>query len=331
LSFEAERELAPGASSLSQHLHAAHLRRAKVAKVSNCYRVHDADADALRGVTVERYADFALLHSYGAAAYQRRVELAQALLELGARGVYLKVRERGDLRQMDAAAVAPKEPLLGEAAAPELVVQEYNLKFWVRLADGIASGLFIDQRENRALLQRECAGARVLNLFCYTGSFTVAAAAGAAEHVVSLDSSGAALARLNSNLRLNDLAAERHRILKDDAVKWLARAARQSARFDWIVLDPPSFSTRGNKSFSVERQYGELARNSLQLLAPGGRLLAVTNHKKTSRKQFAELLSAAAVAARRQVLELTWPAAAEDCPLGTMPDLATKSVIVRLS
>jgi 23S rRNA (cytosine1962-C5)-methyltransferase len=309
-------------------LAAAHARRVSIARESNCYRLHDADADAIPGVTVERYGDFAVLHAYTPAAEGAAHELGTALLAMGASGVYLKVRRRGDTRKLLAKLPQAELPLVGAAAPPELEVNEQGRRYLVRLGDGIATGLFLDQRDNRARLQLASTGQRVLNLFCYTGSFSVAAGLGGAREVVSVDSSRAALSRLDANLRLNALEPARHRLLRADVPNWLERAARRGERFDYVVLDPPTYSGRAQRAFTSEQQYRALVASCLGLCSPGACLLCVTNHRGTTKQALERTLVLAASDAGRQLDDLTRLPPPLDCPAGASGEAATKSVLL---
>jgi 23S rRNA (cytosine1962-C5)-methyltransferase len=309
------RPLAEQCSPLLRALHAAAATRAPLFEHSDAVRLHDADAEAdgLRGATVERYADFAVLNAYTQKVEEQRAAIAQALVNWGARGVYFKQRRKADLRYQERAEVAPELPLAGEAAPLDVEVVEHGLRFWVRLGQGLSTGLFIDQRDNRQLLVAGCRGSRVLNLFAYTCSFSVAAGAGGASQVTSIDLSAAALARGHQNLQLNGLPKEQHRLLRADAKKWLRRAAARPERFDWIVLDPPSFATVGSDTLKVDRDYAELVAQCLRLLAPKGQLLSVLNHRGTSPAEHKAQLLQVAQAEHKPVAKLQTLTAPADC------------------
>lgn len=280
-----------GTSRLAARLREAHLRRLDVARVANCYRVHDPDGDGLAGLVVERFGDFAVIYDTGAFGERDLEELANALLGQGARGVYLKRRRRaGPSAHRPPSA---EGPFAGASAPEEFSVFEHERRYLVRLADGPATGLFLDQRDNRSRLESEASGKAVLNLFCYTGSFSVAAGRGGARSVTSVDSSRAALSRLDKNLAHNGLDPKCHRLLRADAVAWLKRAVRREQRYDAIVLDPPTFSRDAHKSFRAPSQYEDLVLDCLRLLDSGGELLCVMNHRGTTPAEFLALLGRA--------------------------------------
>jgi 23S rRNA (cytosine1962-C5)-methyltransferase len=195
------------------------------------------------------------------------------------------------------------------------------------LSDGLSTGLFVDQRENRAWLRRSAAGARVLNLFCYTGSFTAAAALGGAAETVSVDLSRRALDGVRRNLELNGVAGPQHHLVKEDVLRWLERARRRGEQFDCVVLDPPTFGTRARGAFTVAKDYRRVAADAMALLDPGGRMLAVTNHRKTSLAAFRKLLHGAAADAGR-AFRLRDVPSPWDCPDGPDGPLPSKAVLI---
>jgi 23S rRNA (cytosine1962-C5)-methyltransferase len=306
-------------------------KRAGVARATDAYRVVDDRADGLPGVVIDRYAEFAVLSLFTGEAEAEAAPLAGALIDAGIRGVYAKRRVRADLRRASKEELSPEAPLSGEAAPVDLVVVENGMKFRVDLSSGLSTGLFADQRETRAMVCESAAGARVLNLFAYTCSFTVAAALGGASTTTSVDVSQRALSRGNDNLVLNGVAGDSHRLLRGDAMSFVKRARRREERFDIVVLDPPSFGTNQRGTFSAPRDYAKIAGDVLALLAPSGRLVAVTNHLGTSRAALRAIIERAAASARVRLdgmLDLPMPADYVFRPNGEEP---TKTVIVKVA
>lgn len=307
-------------------------RRAGLWPANTAFRLVNDEGDGLPGVTVDCYGEFAILAVTTEAALEQAPLIARWLVERGMRGVYLKRRLRADLRRVEAEELAPTEPLAGERAAETLVVQEGALRFRVHVAEGYSSGLFVDQRESRSRVWQTARGLRVLNLFSYTCSFSVAAAAGGAAEVVSVDLSGRALERGRENFLENGLDPAAHRFYQADVLDWLPRAARRGERFDLVVLDPPTFGTRAKaRTFSVEKHYEELAVQALTLLSPKGRLLAVTNHRKTSLPLLRRILLQAARRAGRSLAQLKDLPSPVDCPEGALGPLPSKSVLVTVA
>lgn len=305
-------------------------QRLDLFETTDALRLFDGHADSSsieQMLHVELFGQYAVLSPFSTDALNQCHAVAQVLLELGVRGIYLKHRVRGDLRRLDQRLLASDAPLLGEAAPETLVVTEHGRRYNVNLADGLSVGLFIDQRDNRSRLQLEAAGQRVLNLFAYTCSFSVAAGMGGATSVTSVDLSKRALRRGDANLRLNELDTSVHRLLKADAVKWLGRAIKRDASYDWIVLDPPTFSSKGKAAFSVSKDYEALVQQCLRLLAPGGRLLCVTNHRRTCLGTFEGACLSAATAAGRRVSPV-WTSPPRDCPRDK-DETSTKALLLQ--
>ena len=303
--------------------------REPLLSATDTFRIANDAGDYLPGVCVDRYGDFAVLSLASDEASDRRQELADLLARFGARGVYLKQRARADLRREAHAELAPKEPLAGETAATPLLVQEGAVRFGVTLDDGLSCGLFLDQRDNRARVATFCGGRKVLNLFSYTCSFSVYAALASAEHVTSVDLSGHALSRGRENFRLNGLDPEAHSFVQTDALEWLARAAKRGEKFGVVILDPPSFSTSGKgKTFRVADGYQGALERVFAVLERDGRVLAVTNHRKTSPQAFRKIVHEAARAAGREISQLKDLPSPLDCPPGPNGPFPAKSVLI---
>ena len=161
------------------------------------------------------------------------------------------------------------------------VVCEGSYRFEVNLSDHLDTGLFLDHRALRRHVQGEAEGRRVLNLFAYTGSFSVYALAGGAASVTSVDLSATALRRCDQNLALNGLMGSRHHAVRADVLRWLAEEAKRGRSWDLIVCDPPTFSrSKGmSGSWDVQRDHVTLLALALGVLAPGGSLYFSTNHQ----------------------------------------------------
>ena len=169
-----------------------------------------------------------------------------------------------------------------------MTVSEHGVNYEVCLSDGLSTGLFLDQRVARKHVRKLSRDARVANLFCYHGAFTIAALAGGASTSVSVDSSGVALDGARRNLEHHGAADDRHRLIKADARDWLRRQAKKprDQHFDLIVLDPPSFSSTKRGTFRVARDYPDLVQGALGCLAPQGHLLACCNMHSLSMRNF---------------------------------------------
>ncbi len=163
----------------------------------------------------------------------------------------------------------------------EFIVEEGGHRFWVNLSDYHDTGLFLDHRPLRATVQAEARGKRFLNLFCYTGAFTVYAARGGAAVTVSVDLSNTYLRWAERNFALNELSCDAHATIRADVTRWLPRAARRSTRFDLIVCDPPTFSNSKAMPgvFDVNADHAPLIDGCLRLLNEGGTLWFSTNKR----------------------------------------------------
>ena len=163
-------------------------------------------------------------------------------------------------------------------ASDRFVVEENGLKFWVNLGAYLDTGLFLDHRDTRARVRAEARGKRFLNLFAYTGSFTVYAAAGGAKETTTVDLSNTYLDWAEDNLRLNELATEAQLLVRADVLQWVEEE-RGRRKFDLIGLDPPSFSTSKamTRTWNVQRDHPKLLADVLEMLAPGGTLYFSTN------------------------------------------------------
>jgi len=287
--------------------------RTPLLDMGDVFRVVNDQGDGLPGITLDRYGDFMVLSPSTPEAEQHADSVAELLRERGVRGVYLKHRERRDLRRAEAPALAPTTPVAGEPAPAPLPVREHGATILTELSDGLSTGLFVDQRDNRARIAEQCAGKQLLNLFSYTCSFSVAAALGGAARVTSVDLSGRALERGRANFAANGLDPERHEFVQTDAVRFVRGAVKHGRRFDVIVLDPPSFATVGKQTFRFERDIGALMADCLRLLGATGVLLCVTNHKKTTLARFRRQLQDAAAQARRTIKIKDLPSGL-DCP-----------------
>lgn len=258
--------------------------REPLTRSTNTLRLVNAEGDALPGVAVDRFGDWAVVELFSDEAIERKQEICELVHALGARGVYAKIRMRRDLRHQDVEALAKGDPIVGEPAPESIVVNEFAVPSEVSLADGWDVGIYLDQRDNRRRVRSAAKDKSVLNLFGYTATFSVAAALGGARQVMTVDLSGRALDRARRNFELAGIGVdERHRFVRADVVEWLARAHRSAQKFDLVILDPPSFSTvaRG-KVFRLADAWDALLLAVFKLLNPGGQLLVISHERATT-------------------------------------------------
>jgi 23S rRNA (cytosine1962-C5)-methyltransferase len=280
---------------------------------TTAFRLVHGAADGVPDLTVDIYGDFAVVSVYAEGVGPRERDAFQGLLRLGYHGVYLKHRPQkaSGLSEAERQKRAPNEPVAGEPAPAVLTVCESDAPFLVRLGDGFSTGLFLDQRENRARVLRSAAGLSVLNLFAYTCAFGLMAARGGARATTNIDVAKPALSRGRESYEHAGVAGDSHRFLLRDVLDTLPRMARAGELFELVVLDPPSFASTKNGRFSVERDYAALLAQALSVTAPGGALLACTNHHGLTEQTFVACLRQGLARADRaaQRLELVPPPA----------------------
>lgn len=281
---------------------AGRLRADLIDSDTDAYRVVNGEGDYLPGIVLDRYGRYGILKSYApglqAVAEQVAAE-AGKLLKL--RGVAERAPAERAPAGRGLAARGEEDDRLhavwGEAPPPQLTVTENGLRFEVDVKHGQKSGAFLDQRENRALVRSVASGARVLNLFAYTGGFSVYALAGGAESVVSVDIAKPALATIERTLSLNDLEPARHTPLVADVFDFLPRWLKDSERYDVVIVDPPSMANSADQRRRAQRAYLRLNRDAMRLVAPGGLLATASCTAQVSPDAFRQVVADAARAA----------------------------------
>jgi 23S rRNA (cytosine1962-C5)-methyltransferase len=249
---------------------------------TTAYRLVNAEGDGLPGLTVDRYGDYLMVQLYTAAWRPHLPLVTQVLQELlQPVGMYEKSRPR-QTRELEAVSGTKRygRLLAGTAAPDRFTVRENGLNFIVSLEQGLNTGLFIDQRTNRHDLMQRVRGKRVLNLFAYTGAFSVAAAAGGATLVTSVDASPTYTDWARGNFGANRLNPKRHEFIVGDCLTTLAALASQGKLYDVILMDPPSFSTTTKSRFTTRGGTSDLMVAALPLLMAGGLLITSSNHQK---------------------------------------------------
>lgn len=269
-----------------------------LAQTDTC-RLVNAEGDYLPGLTVERYGDFLMAQLYTESWQPHIKMIAQALRQtFDCHGAYLKYRPQ-QTRKLEAQGGAGQliEHLFGEEAPGELTVRENGLCYRIDLDDGLHTGLFLDQRENRRDFMTRVGGKRVLNLFSYTGAFSVAAAVGGASQVVSVDVSEKYLQRARTNFTMNGITVADHQFITADCLRTLRHMLQKGEQFDVILVDPPSFSTTKKGKFSTRGGTAELVTAALGVLKPGGLLVTSSNHQKVTLDDYLKELRRGALAA----------------------------------
>ncbi len=276
---------------------------------SEVYRLVDGRRDGIPGLVADRYGPVVVVQT-DQGKFEGGVERVQRVgqwfcREIGVESVYWKhsAKDRG---RADAAIVkqmTDPKPVWGKVAEEELKVVENGLSYLIRPYDGGMVGLFVDQRANRAWIRGISKGKRVLNTFSHTCGFSVAAAAGGASFVASVDVSKKSLAWGKRNFEANGLSMEGHKFYCSDVFDFYARAKRQGLKFDVVILDPPTFARSGKTVFQVEKDMGRLISGAVSLLDGEGTLLVCTNHHALSVAWLKEQVVARASRARVRFLE----------------------------
>lgn len=265
----------------------------------DCFRVVHSEGDGLPGVTVDKYGDHLVAHLYSSACESFAPALYDALEKSWKpKSIYEQKRYRPQTGE------GPREPaqlVRGEVAPVEIEVDEGGAKFVVDVTAPLGTGLFVDLREGRKAVAGYSMGRRVLNLFSYTGAFSIWAAKAGAKEVVSVDLAAKAHARARRNLTVNGLDESKHEFIAGDAFKVLYKMGERQRLFDLIVLDPPSFAQAKGKTFSVQKDYRELVEAALGVAAPGALIACVSNTMKISAEEIDRAIGDAAVAQRRSV------------------------------
>lgn len=276
-----------------QRVKAAIARRAELAKSTDAVRLIHAESDGLPGVIADRYADVVVLQILTAGIEPQRALIARLLMEeAGAKTVY--ERSDADVRTLEG--LEPRTGLMaGLPPAGEVEITENGMKITVDIMAGHKTGFYIDQRENRALTQSLSDNANVLNCFCYTGTMSVAALMGGAESVLSIDSSGPALATAKRNVALNAVDANRAEFWEADVFAALRKLRDMGRSFDLIILDPPKFAPTAHHAEKAARAYKDINLLGLKLLRAGGRLMTFSCSGGISAELFQKIIAGAAL------------------------------------
>jgi 23S rRNA (cytosine1962-C5)-methyltransferase len=292
---------------------------------TDAYRLVNAEGDGLPGLTIDCYAGYLMVQLYSPAWDNYLPVLLEVVQELFApAGIYRKLRPQ-ETRQLEAKGISgvasggsAKEYsrlVQGKAAPVPLQVRENGLFFQADLREGLNTGIFPDQRRHRLDLMQRVKGKRFLNLFAFTGAFSVAAAAAGAKQVTSVDVSARYLDVARENFSLNRLNPKRHQFIVGDVFAELARLQQAEERFDIILFDPPSFSTTKKSQFSTRGGTSQLTAATLPLLEPGGLLISSSNHQKVTMEDYLKELRRGAIQAGCDLRTIYRGSQPEDFPV----------------
>jgi 23S rRNA (cytosine1962-C5)-methyltransferase len=277
---------------------AAVARRGALEGVTNAVRLVYSESDGLPGLIADRYDDVVVVQFTAAAAERWRPVIVGALSSIdGVRGVF----ERSDLEVRRLEGLAPATGVLAGDEPPELIeIVEHRGRYLVDVRRGHKTGFYLDQRDNRQVVAGEAEGCRVLNLFCYTGAFSVAAKRNGAARVVSVDSSASALELARRTAHENDLDDDMEWV-KADVFAYLRQLRDDGPNFDLIVVDPPKLAASVAQVKRATRGYKDLNWLALRLLSSGGYLATFSCSGVIDSNLFTKVVAGAALDARRDV------------------------------
>lgn len=260
---------------------------------SDGMRLVHGESDGLPGLVVDRYADTLVAQFLSSGAERWKEAIVEALLS--ATGL-AKMYERSDTNARSLEGLEPATGWLRGEGPTEITIREHDWKLTLDVATGHKTGFYLDQRDSRrkfADYTRRLAFQRVLNCYCYTGGFTVAALAGGAAHVTSIDSSGPALERARAHMRLNGFDHARAEFIDADVNASLRRFIEEGRTFDAIVLDPPKLAPTAAHAERAARAYKDINRLALKLLEPGGVLFTYSCSGGISADLFHKIVASA--------------------------------------
>ena len=265
-------------------------------EAGDTYRLVHGEGDNLPGLVIDVYGKTAVMQAHSVGMHVSREQIAEALAQvMGERleSIYYKSETTLPIK---AAIDGGNRFLLGESHTD--VATENGLRFHIDWLKGQKTGFFVDQRENRSLLEHYAGGRKVLNMFCYTGGFSVYALRGGATLVHSVDSSSKAVELVRANVELNFPGDARHEAYAEDAFRFLDE---MTVPYDLIVLDPPAFAKHRDAVKNALRGYTKLNAKAMEKIAPGGILFTFSCSQAVSKEQFRTAVFTAATLAHRQV------------------------------
>ena len=252
-------------------------------ELTTAFRLFNQEGDGFGGLTVDLYGDYAVFSWYNSYVYQIRKVISEAFRQAFPEvlGTYEKIRFKG----LD----YESAHIYGQEAPDFFTVLENGVLYQVFMNDGLMTGIFLDQHEVRgSLVDGLAMGKSLLNMFSYTAAFSVAAAMGGASQTTSVDLAKRSRELSQAHFQANGISTDDHRFIVMDVFEYFKYAKRKVLTYDVIVLDPPSFARNKKQTFSVAKDYHKLISQSLEILNPGGIIIASTNAANVSRQKFTE-------------------------------------------
>jgi 23S rRNA (cytosine1962-C5)-methyltransferase len=280
---------------------------------SNAMRLVHGESDGLPGLVVDRYADVLVAQFLSAGAERWREPILDLLKEIsGCEAIF----ERSDAEVRKLEGLAPRVGFVrGNRSASRCPILEYGLNFRVDVEQGQKTGFFLDQRENRQRVRALAEGREVLDGFCYTGGFAIAALAGGAKRVTALESSAPALEVARENLAANPLDAAKMEFVQADVFAHLRLLRDRGARFDMVILDPPKFAPTAAQARNAARAYKDINLLAFKLLSPGGLLASFSCSGGVPADLFQSIVAGAALDAGAEAKIIERFGAAADHPV----------------
>jgi 23S rRNA (cytosine1962-C5)-methyltransferase len=288
--------------------------RKRLPIASDGVRLIHGEADGLPGLIVDRYGDVLSAQFLSAGTERWKSTIADLLLQATGVG---RIYERSDSGVRKLEGLEPAAGWLRGSGATEVTIREHGWKLTLDVAEGHKTGFYLDQRDNRKLfadMVRHFGFQRVLNCYCYTGGFSIAALAGGAAQVTSVDSSAPALARASAHVALNGFDPARHEALDADVNQTLRDALKAGKSYDAIVLDPPKFAPTAAHAERAARAYKDINRLALKLLEPGGALFTFSCSGGVGTELFHKIVAGAGMDAGVDGIIYARVAAAPDHP-----------------
>lgn len=274
---------------------------------TNCFRLIHGEGDGLPGLILDYYNGVVVMLCYTAGMYNARPFIVEALKNLFKDDLVAVYDKSGEL--------LPDKPLkeyLYGPAISETEALEYGNKFLINWEEGQKSGFFLDQRENRQLLQGLVKDKKVLNTFCYSGGFSIYALMAQAQHVTSVDISDKAMAMTHKNVRLNGFDDKKHSSVTQDVMKYIKETEDQ---FDVIILDPPAFAKHLSARHNAVQAYKRLNAEALRKINNGGFLLTFSCSQVVDKIMFTKTIKSAAIEVGRSVKVLNYLGQPADHPV----------------
>lgn len=263
---------------------------------NNVYRLVHGEGDRLPGLIVDVYGHTAVMQAHSVGIHNCREQIADALMQV-LDGAVDSIYYKSETTLPFKADLGPENGFIRGSSADN-VATEYGLQFHIDWLKGQKTGFFVDQRENRRLLESYAKGRSVLNMFCYTGGFSVYAMRGGATLVHSVDSSAKAIDLTNQNIALNFPDDKRHQAYAEDAFKYMERAGTD---YELIVLDPPAFAKHKDALRNALKGYTKLNAKAFEKIKPGGILFTFSCSQAVNKDQFRLAVFTAAAQSRRHV------------------------------